>query len=95
MQAEVNARKAISKNARLLARAVGAEAPIWVELLHRIPPKSEPLLLNMLLTLTGTGSMHAILYLPRWKAAHVALLLGPRSHVTLRTLFSLHGSGSS
>ena len=59
MQAEVNARKAISRNARLLARAVGADAPIWVELLNRIPPKSEPLLLNMLLTLTGGISIHA------------------------------------
>ena len=56
MQAEANARKAISKNARLLAKAVGAEAPIWVDLLKRIPPKSEQLLLSMLLTLTGTES---------------------------------------
>lgn len=56
MQAGVNGRKAISKNARLLARAVGPQAPIWVDLLARIPPKSEPLLLNMLLTLTGTAA---------------------------------------
>ena len=53
MQAEVNGKKAISKNARLLARAVGPHAPMWVELLSRIPPKSEQLLLSMLLPLTG------------------------------------------
>ena len=58
MQAEVNGKKAISKNARLLARAVGPQAPIWVELLDRIPPKSEQLLLSMLLPLTGKRSLN-------------------------------------
>ena len=58
MQAEMNGKKAISKNARLLARAVGPQAPIWVELLDRIPPKSEQLLLSMLLPLTGKRSLN-------------------------------------
>ncbi len=64
MQAEVNAKKAISKNARLLARAVGPAAPIWLDLLRRMPPKSEALLLTMLLTLTGTRHMHISLRSP-------------------------------
>ncbi len=57
MQAETNGKKAISKNARLLARAVGAQAPVWVELLSKIPPRSEQLLLSMLLPLTGDRSL--------------------------------------
>ena len=53
VQARPDARGALHKNAPGLARVLGPEAPALLELVGDPPEGSQPLLLQMLYTLTG------------------------------------------
>ena len=57
MQARPDARPALHKNAPGLARVLGPEAEALLELVENPPEGSQPLLLQMLYTLTGAQSI--------------------------------------